>query len=71
MWTAPVPVAVVAYGDLENLPEPAPGVWYAVPLLTVLAAAGRQDLLVPHEQIRNAEGTVGGCRAFGQVAAAR
>ncbi|MEU6713049.1 hypothetical protein ABZ897_16325 [Nonomuraea sp. NPDC046802] len=63
-----VPVTVVSYGDLAGLPDPAPGVWYIVPLLTGLAAAGREDLLVPHEQVRNVDGTVVGCRAFGTVA---
>ncbi|MEV4079463.1 hypothetical protein AB0J43_04110 [Nonomuraea fuscirosea] len=62
-----VPVTVVSYGDVENMPAPAPGVWYVVPLVTGLAAAGREDLLVPHEQVRNADGTVVGCRAFGKV----
>ncbi|MFI7106971.1 hypothetical protein ACIBK9_11730 [Nonomuraea sp. NPDC050227] len=39
-----------------------------MPLLAALAAAGREDLLVPHEQVRNVDGTVVGCRAFGSVA---
>ncbi|MFG1976987.1 hypothetical protein ACGFJC_47310 [Nonomuraea fuscirosea] len=64
----PVPVTAVSYGDVENMPAPAPGVWYVVPLLTALAATGREDLLVPHKQVRNADGTVVGCQEFGSVA---
>ncbi|MEV1178475.1 hypothetical protein [Nonomuraea sp. NPDC049784] len=62
-----VPVPASRYGDLEHLPEPAPEPWYAVPRLTTLAAAGREDRLRPQEQVHNAQGTVVGCRAFGTI----
>lgn len=63
-----IPVSVVSYAEVEGLPEPQEGVAYVVPVMTALAAAGREDLLVPYEQVRNAEGTVVGCRRLGRVA---
>lgn len=62
-----IPISLVSYAEIEGLPEPQQGVFYVVPLMTALAAAGRQDLLVPYEQVRNLEGTVVGCRRLGRV----
>lgn len=64
---ATIHVEGVRYGKLGSLPEPQPGTWYVVPLLSALAARDRSDLLVPHEQIRNQDGTVVGCTAFGRL----
>jgi hypothetical protein len=61
-----IPVSLVSYAEVEGLPEPQQGVAYVVPLMTALAA-GRDDLLVPYEQVRNGEGTVVGCRRLGRV----
>ncbi|EIF01217.1 hypothetical protein [Saccharomonospora glauca] len=65
---AEIPVSLVSYAEVEGLPEPQEGVAYVVPVMTALAAAGRTDLLVPYEQVRNQEGTVVGCRRLGRVA---
>lgn len=62
----PVEVEQVEYGQLDGLPEPQPGVKYVVPLVTALAAR-REDLLVPHYQVRNEQGTVVGCKKFGRI----
>lgn len=62
-----IPVSIVSYAEAEGLPAPQQGVFYVVPLMTALAAAERDDLLVPYEQVRNGEGTVVGCRRFGRV----
>ena len=62
-----IPVSRVSYAEVEGLPDPQQGVAYVVPLMTALAAAGRDDLLVPYEQVRNLEGTVVGCRRLGRV----
>lgn len=62
-----IPVESVEYGQVTGLPEEEPGVLLIVPLVTalaVLAAGGRDDLLVPWRQVRNTSGTVIGCRAF-------
>lgn len=62
-----IPISAVSYAKVEGLPAPQQGVFYVVPLMTALAAAERDDLLVPYEQVRNGEGTVVGCRRFGRV----
>jgi hypothetical protein len=63
-----IPVIGVKYGELSGLPTRQDGVYYIVPLLTALAASvDRDDLLIPHKQIRNEEGTVIGCAALGRV----
>ena len=62
-----IPVSLVSYAEVEGLPAPQEGVAYVVPVMTALAAAGRDDLLVPYEQVRNQEGTVVGCRRLGRV----
>jgi hypothetical protein len=63
-----IPVKAARYGRLEGLPPRREGVLLVVPLLTALAApADRDDLVVPHDQVRNARGTVVGCRALGRA----
>jgi hypothetical protein len=65
---ATIPIEGAWYGELSGLPEQQDGVLYVVPLLTALAApADRDDLLVPHQQVRDQEGTVVGCAALGRV----
>lgn len=63
----PVGVAGVRFGELEGVPAQADGVVYVVPLVSALAAR-RGDFLVPHGQVRNADGTVVGCRLLGRLA---
>jgi len=57
-----------SFEAIVNLPEPQDGVLYIVSLALVAAAAtcGRNttDLLVPGQQVRDAEGRVVGCRGF-------
>ena len=62
-----VPVAEVSYAEVQGLPEPHPAKRYVVPLVTALAARGRDDLLTPYDQVRNTEGAVVGCRRLGRV----
>src|SRR5690606_297861 len=61
-----VPVSDVSYAEVQGLPEPQQGARYVVPLMTALAARDRDDLLIPYDQVRNAEGTVVGCRRLGR-----
>lgn len=51
---------------VEGLPPERPGVAYLVPRLTALAARSRADLVFPHQERRNHEGTVVGARAVGR-----
>ena len=57
-------VFVVEYGHISDLPDVKANTWYVVSLPLALAAPGRPDLLVPYRQVRNARGTVVGCRGF-------
>lgn len=59
-----VEVFRVEYGHVTGLPDPWFGVWLVVSLPLALAVPGRHDLLVPWRQVRNARGTVVGCRGF-------
>jgi len=56
--------AVVEYGHVLDLPDPVEGTAYVVSLPTALAVHTRKDLLVPWRQVRNAKGTIVGCRGF-------
>ncbi len=63
-----VPVTSARYGTVEGLPEPVPGTLYLVslPVATEMRRSGREDLIVVDRLVRNGEGTVVGCRAFGR-----
>lgn len=51
--------------DISNLPEPSPEVLYLVSRVTA-AASDRQDLVFPHDEIRDSDGQIIGCRALGR-----
>jgi hypothetical protein len=59
------------FGEPEGLPEPTPGTYYVVSLLTASAAkaVGRttSDLLMPAGIVRDAEGRIMGCSKFSQL----
>ena len=58
---------LVEFGHAQNLPPKRDGVSYIVSLVVALALADRRnDLLVPYREVRNATGTVIGCRSFAQ-----
>lgn len=59
-----VEVLRVEYGHVIGLPDVKPKAWYVVSLPVALAVPARPDLLVPYRQVRNARGTVIGCRGF-------
>lgn len=62
-----VPVELVEYTHTQDLPGRADGVSYVVSLPVALGlAAKRRDLLVPYREVRNATGTVIGCRQLAQ-----
>lgn len=61
-------IELVEYGHTENLPRKRDGYRYVVSLPVALAMAPRRsDLLVPYLEVRNAAGTVIGCRHLAQV----
>jgi hypothetical protein len=62
-----VPVETIEYGHAYGLPEPHDGISYVVSLPVALALIPRRsDLLVPYREVRNASGTVIGCRELAQ-----
>ena len=60
-----VPVSKTVYGEVENLPEEADGVFYIVSQLIKNALPERKDLLVPAEVVRDEKGNIVGCRSLG------
>lgn len=66
----PIQLERVVFTSVSGLPAKREGVYLIVPLVTALAEQSenpqRDDLLVPYEQVRNAEGTVVGCRTLAQ-----
>jgi hypothetical protein len=63
-----IPIEGVEYGHAHDLPPKRGGVHYVVSLALALGQQGRDDLLVPYSEVRNADGTVVGCRVLAQVA---
>lgn len=66
-----IPTSWVTYTRLENLPAPAPDVYYVVSLVVAQAAAATHrttaDLLTPGEQVRDDKGRVIGCKSLARV----
>ncbi len=62
-----IPLLEVQYGEIENLPDPKPGVVYIVSAIVALAGRklGRTDLAIPSRSARTPEGKIIGCCAFG------
>lgn len=58
-----IPTFTVEYGEVENLPDPHPGVYFIVSALVANAARaqGRTDLFVPTRMVRNESGQIVGC----------
>lgn len=60
-----VPLLQVRYAEeIIGLPGRTDGVFHLVSRVTA-AASDRDDLLFPHDEVRNAEGQIIGCRALG------
>jgi hypothetical protein len=58
-----IPVVVVNYGDVENLPAPEDGTIYLVSQIVLGAVRGRSDVLAPNTgkgAVRDAHGNVAG-----------
>lgn len=57
---------MVEYGHAHDLPARQPGTAYVVSLVVALAVH-RDDLYAPYVEVRNAEGTMVGCRYLQKV----
>jgi hypothetical protein len=66
-----IPTSWVTYTRLEDLPDPAPDVYYVVSLVVAQTAAAMHrstaDLLTPGEQVRDATGRIIGCKSLARV----
>ena len=62
-----LPVELIEYGHADNLPAARDGIFYVVPLDVALSLHPRRaDLLVTHQQVTTADGTVIGYRSLAQ-----
>lgn len=63
-----VPMQAVSYADqIDGLPEPVPEVLYLVSRITAAAAQHRDDLVFPHQELRDPDnGQIIGCAALGR-----
>lgn len=62
-----IPVNATVYGDVEGLPEPSQGTFYVVSALTAQAAKNRDDLIIVDSTVRDKDGRIVGCTAFGRI----
>lgn len=62
-----VAINATSYGEPEGLPEAVEDTYYIVSALTAQAARDRHDLLIVDGTVRDAEGRICGCTAFGRV----
>ena len=67
-----IPIEDVIFGVYSRkvnwLPEPLPGAFFVVPLVVGLAASDRNDLLVPHDDVRDMSGCIIGSRKLARPA---
>ena len=61
-----IPVELVEFGHIDDLPSPRDGVFYIVPLEIALSQVRRDDLLVTYRDVRDSTGAVIGYRELAQ-----
>lgn len=62
-----IPVYSTVYGEVEGLPEPRSNTYYLVSALTAQAVKNRHDILIVDGAVRDNEGKIVGCTAFGRI----
>ena len=60
-----IPVTKTVFGEPEGLPEKVEGTYIIVSQLVKNALPQREDLLVPAEVVRDANGNILGCKSLG------
>ena len=60
----PCKVTKQVFGQVEDLPEPAPGVAFVVSRLVAAACPERKDLVIPGPLVRDESGNPVGCRGL-------
>ena len=62
-----IPINASKFGEVEGLPEAQQDTIYIVSLLVAQAVANRKDILIVDDTVRDEQGRIIGCRAFGKV----
>jgi hypothetical protein len=62
-----IPVRRTTYAEVTGLPAPVDGVVYLTSLLVASRVPHRDDVLFPDNAVRNDQGQIIGCRAWGKV----
>lgn len=66
-----LPLVAVEYGDVVGLPDSEPGVTYLVSRMVAEASPRREDLVIPHGLVRDADGQPVSAEALTRVSARR
>lgn len=61
------PIYQAQLGQVEGLPEPEADTLLIVSRVVAEACRDRNDLVIPDEAVRDAQGRIVGCRAFARV----
>lgn len=62
-----IPIHKNVYGEVENLPDPKPDTIYIVSSLVAQAVPHREDVLIPDDAVRDAEGKIIGVKGLAHV----
>lgn len=61
-----IPTCRRIYGAVQFLPDPEEDTFFIVSSMVKAAVPNREDLLVPHDFVRDEAGNILGCRKFAQ-----
>lgn len=62
-----IPVQTTKFGPVSGLPNPKDGTVYVVSSLVAQRVPDRNDVYVPTDTVRDANGRIVGCRALGRI----
>lgn len=62
-----IPVTRIVFGPVEGLPESKPDTVYIVSSLVAQQVPERDDVFIPSESVRDAEGRIIGCKSLGRI----
>ena len=63
----PIPVTATEYGEVEGLPAPEEDTIYIVSSIVAQRCRDRDDVFIPNESVRDADGRIIGCLSLGRV----
>lgn len=62
-----IPVTETSYSEVTGLPDPSKEIIYIVSSLVAQRCSNRNDVFIPNESVRDAEGRIIGCKSLGRV----